>query len=939
MCEHINMLRFFPFTLFRVRMTVRKGFRMTEGLWVFVILLSFNVFSSTFAFGSRWSETGINNKERAGHSCVLLTNGKVMAIGGHYSDSDYEIFNPATGTWALYPMSFWIDHTMGMLLPNGKVICIGSNAYLYNSHLNTWTPSLATTLSWRYRACATLLKDGTMLCITHSRNPGRKCNLYNRTTDLITQIDSASAEYEEGVEILLPTGEVLIAGGSVGTKCELYDPVAKSWRLTTTPLQKGRNGHVGVLLPPPWENKILVAGGKTNTCELYNIGSSSWSYTDSLDVPQRYLPSLSLLPSGKVLIAGGCEKVGVNVTMYRSCELYDPDIETWSSTDSMISKRFHHPSVILPTGKVLTMGSFLLSSVKSELYDPSDGVWETKPSLVNERAAHTTTPLPIIPTSNCSTNVLIAGGENSSGALASCELYNYSLDNVSVTDDLNEKRTYHTATLLPSGEVLVTGGKNASGEIKSCELYDVSTESWAITDSLDNVRYDHAATLLKDGSVLTTGGQLDAVTYIGGCEIYSGGVWTNIVDCFARARHTAVLLLDGRVLVIGGENTFGVLNTCEIWDGVTWTATGDLIAGRYLHTATLLQSGKVLVAGGTNNGTSGLSSCEIFDPDSNKWFPEGNLNQARYLHNTTLLYSGLVLVTGGNGGSNSCETYDPATHKWTTDYTGTLITGRAYHSSVLVPDTMPFILAIGGKDGAGGYLTSIEEYDVGLGYRKIWQSTITNYPAVTPISNPMDIEGTLFRGVSEADGGNHCHTVSNDHPIISLVRIGGGNWQGNGGGEILHMPLSFSWDEIHTDVHPEIADFQGYYRLWSIVNGIPCKWYPPCPAGTEEKTGERHKATGISVSVYPNPAIRESHIVFSISHNDSRFTTHDLRLTIYDISGRLVRSLTIRDSRFTIDEVIWDGKDLEGKKVKSGIYFYRIEHKDFEERGKFIILK
>ena len=917
----------------------------------FVILSLF----SGIAQGGRWSRTGDLTHLRCGYSGVGLTNGKVMVMGTQYEiSSGYEFFDPATGTWvwgdSLPPGSEGtIDHAMAVLLPNGKVIylsAITSELWFYDPFTNTFFLSSAS-LNYKYCADATLLKNGQLLVMYDGQN----CALYDYVTDGINLTGAVNYKHLNGAEVLLPDGKVLVTGGGntpwggLSDKCELYD--AGSWSSADS-MNEIRKTHVAMLFPPPW-NKVLVAGGVENMdhpqkkeCELYDIVLDTWAYTDSVKHPPRHYSTMALLPSGKAMIIGGVY-IHSSPKNNNQCEIYDPETEKWSDTDSMEVARAHNTSFILPTGKVLTASgveTVELSypealTITAEIYDPSNGVWAGKPDLNVGRAAHTVTPLPIIPTSNCSANVLIAGGEDLSGALKSCELYNYCMERVTITDSLNEARTHHTAVLLPSGEVLVAGGKDG-GALTSSELFNVPTQLWTIIGDMTNARFDHTATLLKNGDVLVTGG--NAGIYLSSCEIYNSGNWTPTANPMAtpRARHTAIILLNGNILVIGGQTTGGnATATCELWDGSSWTGFPSMSTARYWHTATLLQSGKVLVAGGTSDGSTPLSNCEIYDPDADTWTAETDLNQARYLHNTTLLYSGLVLVTGGNGGISSCETYDPATQGWTTDYTGTLIAGRAYHSSVLVPDTMPFILAIGGKSGAS-YLNSIEEYDVGLGYRSIWQSTITNYSSVTLISPSMDIEGTLFRGVSEADGGNYCHIANNDHPIISLVRIGGGNWQGNGGGEILHMPLSSYWDTAHTVVHPEIADFQGYYRLWSIVNGIPCRWYSPC-MNIEEKTGERHKATGISVSVYPNPATTKTSIKFRV--HDSRLTTHDSRLTIHDISGRLVRSLTITDNRTPNTEVTWDRRDLEGRKVKSGIYFYRLNYKDFEIKGKFIILK
>ena len=911
-------------------------------LWIFV---SFALFVGT-THGSRWSRTGSLNTPRSGQMTAILTNGEVMTIGGYLGggDDSYEILDPATGVWTQYSSPIKGSHNMAMLLPNGNVLYLNDRwmfdpYYIYDPRTDSWDPSAAS--KWEEHKCATLLKDGRVLLMWDGEN----CKLYDYTNDTALSTGSTDAEYDHSVEVLLPSGEVLVCGRLMSGISELYNPGTGTWR-TTGSMKQVRIGHVGVLLPPPW-NKVLIAGGNGNReTELYDVNSGGWSYTGNLNHYPRWIEAMVLLPSGKALIVGGHSTESCRQTGWRECEIYDPDARTWTDTDNTQFGRGHFSAIILHTGKVLIAGDFWNSFRECEIYDPSDGKWAAKPSLNVERACHTVTLLPIIHIPNiCSTNVLIAGGENSTGALKSCEVYNYSLDSVKLTDPLNEARSHHTAVLLASGEALVAGGKDGGTALASCELYKANPGTWTPTGNMGNARFDHTATLLKDGKVLVTGGE-SAGTYLTSCEIYNGS-WTPTANAMAtpRARHTAIILLNGYILVIGGQTTGGATASCELWNGTSWSPAGNLTTARYLHTATLLQSGDVLVIGGTSDGSTPLSSCEIYSGGS--WSAEANLSTARYLHNTTLLYSGLVLVTGGNGGISSCETYDPATHKWTTAYTGALATERAYHSSVLIPDTMPFILAIGGKSGAS-YLNSIEEYDVGLGYRSIWQSTITNYPAVTLISDSMPIEGTLFRGVSEADGGNYCHIANSDHPIISLIRVGGGNWQGNGGGEILHMPLSSSWDTAHTVVHPEIADFQGYYRLWSIVNGIPCKWYEEClPHGAEEKTGIRHKAEGISVSVYPNPATTKAEIRFQVTGFRSQVTGEKLEtcnmelatLRIYDLSGRLVRSLPITDNRTPITEVTWDGQDSKGKKVNSGIYFYSVKYKDSGAKGKFIILK
>jgi hypothetical protein len=68
---------------------------------------------------------------------------------------------------------------------------------------------------------------------------------------------------------------------------------------------------------------------------------------------------------------------------------------------------------------------------------------------------------------------------------------------------------------------------------------------------------------------------------------------------------------------------------------------------------------------------------------------------------------------------------------------------------------------------------------------------------------------------------------------------------------------------------------------------------------------------------YPNPFNGGTTLLF-----ESRVETNR-KFEIYDITGRLCRTLTAR-VRPGINEIYWDGTDDSHKKVASGIYFYRV---------------
>ena len=64
-----------------------------------------------------------------------------------------------------------------------------------------------------------------------------------------------------------------------------------------------------------------------------------------------------------------------------------------------------------------------------------------------------------------------------------------------------------------------------------------------------------------------------------------------------------------------------------------------------------------------------------------------------------------------------------------------------------------------------------------------------------------------------------------------------------------------------------------------------------------------------------------------------------VRLTIYDVRGRLVRRLLDEEMPPGFKEVLWDGRDERGGRASSGVYFYELRAaKDMLTR-KMVLLK
>jgi len=313
----------------------------------------------------------------------------------------------------------------------------------------------------------------------------------------------------------------------------------------------------------------------------------------------------TLLPSGKVLVAGGESD---DFTVLASAELYDPATGAWSSTGSLQSPRTHHTMTLLATGKVLVAGgsNSVGYTPSAEIYDPATGQWTTAGAMVDARGGHTATLLP-------TGNVLVAGGSGPE-SLKSAELFNPSTGEWTRVAPLSIGRDEHTATLLPSGQVLVLGGRplTASGEI-----YDPGTGTWARGAAMLLERELHTATLLASGAILVAGG--------------------------AGANDEGP---SGSVMAEAELSNVGATG---------WRQTGSLRAPRLLHTATRLDPGGVLVVGGISFGLSNQTA-ELFDPESETWNDAGCMAEARAAHTATLLPSGAVLVVGGEVSSTRVTT-------------------------------------------------------------------------------------------------------------------------------------------------------------------------------------------------------------------------------------------------------------------------------------------
>ena len=83
----------------------------------------------------------------------------------------------------------------------------------------------------------------------------------------------------------------------------------------------------------------------------------------------------------------------------------------------------------------------------------------------------------------------------------------------------------------------------------------------------------------------------------------------------------------------------------------------------------------------------------------------------------------------------------------------------------------------------------------------------------------------------------------------------------------------------------------------------------------------------------PNPFSPETHIAFELPLGGRA------ELQIYDVRGRLIRTLLDAKRPAGLQSVRWDGRDETGRAVASGVYFYSLTAPGVDENRRMILVK
>jgi hypothetical protein len=147
---------------------------------------------------------------------------------------------------------------------------------------------------------------------------------------------------------------------------------------------------------------------------------------------------------------------------------------------------------------------------------------------------------------------------------------------------------------------------------------------------------------------------------------------------------------------------------------------------------------------------------------------------------------------------------------------------------------------------------------------------------------------------------------------------------------------SFPWFDIRASIGqaPEMADEVLLTKV--LACALPVNCVPDHGTETDPPTDNQIAAparTALHQNA-PNPFNPMTTITFDLARDGN------VSLRIFDVAGRLVRVLS--DETMTAGftkRVTWNGLDDVGRRVSSGVYFYRLTTADFTATRKMVVMK
>lgn len=262
----------------------------------------------------RWYPTVLTLGDETGPTGA---SGRILIAGGQASGGPpMEVYTESTGLFAPVMQTGAISKSFPQTYPGLSLLPGGEVFYTPTGFGNCSTGStysLSDPSAYFRFSAAQGAADGTWTEVS---------GVTNRTKGMCAILLQPS----------FPFVRVIVVGGgdstsNVTAQMANLSTLSPSWGPVSS-IPDGRSRvNVNVVLLP--DGKVFVCGGTQSaphTCYMYdpNTAVSAWKEMDELNAPRHYHSCALLLPSGKVMLAGGAAAGGCTASIENTIEVFSP---------------------------------------------------------------------------------------------------------------------------------------------------------------------------------------------------------------------------------------------------------------------------------------------------------------------------------------------------------------------------------------------------------------------------------------------------------------------------------------------------------------------------------------------------------------------------------------------------------------------------------------
>ena len=438
------------------------------------------------------------------------------------------------------------------------------------------------------------------------------------------------------------------------------------------------------------------------------------------------------------------------------------------------------------------------------------------------------------------------------------------------------------------------------GMLLNVSINQAQSDKWEKLADIPTGR-SYSSACEVNGKIYVIGGSATDKSCMNVMEVYDPK--TNTWDISIAPMPTSrtdfcAAVVNGKIYVIGGTKghtiSGGELDVVEVYNPLTdtWETKTPMLVARRASACGVIGN-KIYVAGGspTSWWGSNTNKLDVYDPATDTWdITKADMLKSLFGPTGAVLGDKFYLIGGLHSGTWTgqkwVQIYDPATNSW--ELGPNLMYERFAHS-VEVVDGKLYVIGGTNKSG-GGPLDTIEEVEV---YDPNENSSWTKIDD-TPVLFKMHAS-SVYEDIIYSFSGNRV-AGTNMTPIRDVY--------------------SFEPGKVLTSVREK--------RILPVEFTL----YQNYPNPFNPSTTIKYSIPSRSV------ILSEAKNLKDFSSQAPQNDNANVTLKVYDILGRQVATLVNEKQKPGNYEV-----KLDGSKLTSGIYFYRLQAGEFVETKKMILIK